>query len=68
MTSRDLADRIDDLIKLRVIEATSNTANLFKVREQAERAVREIADGLKRLDHNPGVYALGEDACGNKQP
>jgi hypothetical protein len=56
MTSRELADAIDDLIKLRVIEATDQNGNGFNARKLAEVKVREIADALKRLDHNAGIY------------
>ena len=59
MTSRELADRIDDLVKLRIIEATDHTVKGFKAREQAEMVLRDIADALKRLDHNGGVAVTG---------
>lgn len=55
LTSRELADKIDDLIKLRIHEA-NNISNPLKAREEAEVVLRQLADAFKRLDHNGGIY------------
>ena len=69
MTSRELADAIDQLIILRVEQQTvRGKPELWGAAEDLiELRKRQIADALKRLDHNGGVYAVGQDACGKEQ-
>jgi len=64
MTSRELADTIDKLIVLRIKDVLEGDSAKFKgipVKELCETTVRMIADGLLRLDHNPGVAVVRTD-------
>jgi hypothetical protein len=64
MTSRELAEAIDQLICLRVLMGTTEYHSNSGGEEQAEQAellIRRISDGFKRLDHNPGVAVAGKN-------
>ena len=63
MTSRELADRINDLTIMNVVihEQQHKDHNdipfevIHHLIEKRELIIRDIADGLLRLDHNGGV-------------
>lgn len=58
MTSRELADAINDLIVGRITShalALNGYRGSKEIDEYCEVLLRQIADGLKRLDHNAGV-------------
>ena len=66
MTSRELTDSIDRLIIARIDEARllsftgqahfDHMPERQRISDEIEVLKRTIADSLKRLDHNPGVY------------
>ena len=61
MTSRELTDAIDRLIELRItitheIDHGYEDAEIAATGDKIKVLKEEIADALKRLDHNPGVY------------
>lgn len=64
VTSRELAESIDRLITTRIAQfslaAQHSEAVNKAMTDEAEVLIRELADGLKRLDHNGGVYVVGE--------
>jgi hypothetical protein len=53
MTSRELVDAIDQLICVRILNASAPT---MATQDALECLRQDIADALKRLDHEPGVY------------
>lgn len=52
MTSRELADEIVRLVDLKIAKAQAG----YGMDDDIEVVTRRIADGLRRLDHTPGVY------------
>lgn len=61
MTSRELADEIDKLVGIRILQSVAPNEDVHKkCAEAGEITVRRIADALKRLDHNGGVCVEGD--------
>ena len=59
MTNRELADKIDELIRLRIHQsevAPQSTDERKALDEAAEILVRKIADGLQERDLRQGVH------------
>lgn len=56
MTSRELIDSIDELISRRINQSHGQPPHTTAIDEQCENIKRDIADALKRLDQNGGVF------------